>query len=187
MSGSGGTSLRSRQADNVSPTPSDDSDSDISLGTHSPVPSSLSLQHSPGSTSGGGNDDRLMHDDLQRDREKDFRSFSLGGFSFDAHSPAMAGKLIVHFLFYSTFFFLLHFIRHSYYSGLHSISIFVRWMLAKILFRFTCSSAMFYCQATFFTFHSIWTEDFHNLKKNKFKCVTRINPISKNSHNISND
>lgn len=30
--------------------------------------------------------------DLQRDREKDFRSFSLGGFSFDAHSPAMAGK-----------------------------------------------------------------------------------------------
>lgn len=93
MSGSGGTSLRSRQTDNASPTPSDDSDSDISLGTHSPVPSSLSLQHSPGSTSGGGNDDRLMHDDLQRDREKDFRNFSLGGFSFDAHSPAMAGKL----------------------------------------------------------------------------------------------
>lgn len=59
--GSGGTSLRSRQADNSSPTPSDDSDTDISLGTHSPVPSSLSLQHSPGSTSGGGNDDRLMH------------------------------------------------------------------------------------------------------------------------------
>lgn len=59
--GSGGTSLRSRQADNASPTPSDDSDTDISLGTHSPVPSSLSLQHSPGSTSGGGNDDRLMH------------------------------------------------------------------------------------------------------------------------------
>lgn len=56
-----GTSLRSRQTDNASPTPSDDSDSDISLGTHSPVPSSLSLQHSPGSTSGGGNDDRLMH------------------------------------------------------------------------------------------------------------------------------
>lgn len=92
LGGSGGTSLRSRQTDNVSPTPSDDSDSDISLGTHSPVPSSLSLQHSPGSTSGGGNDDRLMHDDLQRDREKDFRNFSLGGFSFDAHSPAMAGK-----------------------------------------------------------------------------------------------
>lgn len=59
--GSGGTSLRSRQTDNASPTPSDDSDTDISLGTHSPVPSSLSLQHSPGSTSGGGNDDRLMH------------------------------------------------------------------------------------------------------------------------------
>ncbi|XP_055317160.1 homeobox protein SIX3 isoform X2 [Sitodiplosis mosellana] len=91
LSGSGGGSLRSRQTDNASPTPSDDSDSDISLGTHSPVPSSLSLQHSPGSTSGGGNDDRLMHDDLQRDREKDFRTFSLGGFSFDAHSPAMAG------------------------------------------------------------------------------------------------
>lgn len=97
MSGSG-SSLRSRQADNASPTPSDDSDSDISLGTHSPVPSSLSLQHSPGSTSGGGNDDRLMHDDLQRDREKDFRSFSLGGFSFDAHSPAMAGKWLYIFL-----------------------------------------------------------------------------------------
>lgn len=94
LGGSGGGSLRSRQNDNASPTPSDDSDSDISLGTHSPVPSSLSLQHSPGSTSGGGNDDRLMHDDLQRDREKDFRTFSLGGFSFDAHSPAMAGKLI---------------------------------------------------------------------------------------------
>lgn len=92
LGGSGGGSLRSRQTDNASPTPSDDSDSDISLGTHSPVPSSLSLQHSPGSTSGGGNDDRLMHDDLQRDREKDFRTFSLGGFSFDAHSPAMAGK-----------------------------------------------------------------------------------------------
>lgn len=61
LSGSGGTSLRSRQTDNASPTPSDDSDTDISLGTHSPVPSSLSLQHSPGSTSGGGNDDRLLH------------------------------------------------------------------------------------------------------------------------------
>lgn len=91
LSGSGGASLR-RGQDNSSPTPSDDSDSDISLGTHSPVPSSLSLQHSPGSTSGGGNDDRLLHDDLHRDREKDFRSFSLGGFSFDAHSPGMAGR-----------------------------------------------------------------------------------------------
>lgn len=89
LSGSG-TSLR-RGQDNSSPTPSDDSDSDISLGTHSPVPSSLSLQHSPGSASGGGNDDRLMHDDLHRDREKDFRSF-LGPFSFDPHSPGMAGK-----------------------------------------------------------------------------------------------
>lgn len=91
LSGSGGGS-RSRQADNSSPTPSDDSDSDISLGTHSPVPSSLSLQHSPGSTSGGGNDDRMLHDDMQRDREKDFRSFSLNGFPFDSHSPAMAGN-----------------------------------------------------------------------------------------------
>lgn len=98
LSGSGGTSLRSRQANNSSPTPSDDSDSDISLGTHSPVPSSLSLQHSPGSTSGGGNDDRLLHDDLQRDREKDFRTFSLGGFSFDAHSPGMAGKYFCTYL-----------------------------------------------------------------------------------------
>lgn len=78
-----------RRQDNSSPTPSDDSDSDISLGTHSPVPSSLSLQHSPGSTSGGGNDDRL-----QEDRDKDYRSFSLSSFRFDTHSPGMAGKLI---------------------------------------------------------------------------------------------
>lgn len=92
LTGSGGNSLRSRQ-DNSSPTPSDDSDSDISLGTHSPVPSSLSLQHSPGSASGGANDDRL-NDDLHREREKDFRNFSLGPFTFDPHSPGMAGKCI---------------------------------------------------------------------------------------------
>lgn len=106
LSGSGGGSLRSRQVDNSSPTPSDDSDSDISLGTHSPVPSSLSLQHSPGSTSGGGNDDRLLHDDLQRDREKEFRSFSLGGFPFDTHSPAMAGKFTFSKLFTLNFILL---------------------------------------------------------------------------------
>lgn len=87
LSSSGGTSLGSRRQDTSSPTPSDDSDSDISLGTHSPVPSSLSLQHSPGSTSGGGNDDRL-----QDDRDKDYRHFSLSSFRFDTHSPGMAGK-----------------------------------------------------------------------------------------------
>lgn len=91
LSSSVAASLRSRQLDNSSPTPSDDSDSDISLGTHSPIPSSLSLQHSPGSASGGGNDDRLLHEDIQREREKEFRSFTLGRFSFDAHSPGMAG------------------------------------------------------------------------------------------------
>lgn len=72
----------------LSPTLSDDSDSDISLGTHSPVPSSLSMQHSPGSASGGPHEDRLQDD-------KDYRPFSaLNSFRFDAHSPAaMAGKL----------------------------------------------------------------------------------------------
>lgn len=88
LSGSGSTCLPRRQ-DLSSPTPSDDSDSDISLGTHSPVPSSLSLQHSPGSTSGGGND---RDDRLQEDRDKDYRSFSLSSFRFDTHSPGMAGE-----------------------------------------------------------------------------------------------
>lgn len=53
-----------------SPTPSDTSDSDISLGTHSPVPSSLHLQHSPGSTSNGANDrdeSLSVDDDKPRD------------------------------------------------------------------------------------------------------------------------
>lgn len=89
LSSSGSASLQSRRQDLNSPTPSDDSDSDISLGTHSPVPSSLSLQHSPGSTSGGGND---RDDRLQEDRDKDYRSFSLSSFRFDTHSPGMAGK-----------------------------------------------------------------------------------------------
>lgn len=89
LSSSGSTSLQSRRQDMNSPTPSDDSDSDISLGTHSPVPSSLSLQHSPGSTSGGGND---RDDRLQEDRDKDYRSFSLSSFRFDTHSPGMAGE-----------------------------------------------------------------------------------------------
>lgn len=89
-SSSGGSSGPSRRHDNSSPAPSDDSDSDISLGTHSPVPSSLSLQHSPGSTSGGGNDDRL-----QEDRDKDYRSFSLSSFRFDTHSPGIPGKFLV--------------------------------------------------------------------------------------------
>lgn len=89
-----------RRVDAGSPTPSDDSDSDISLGTHSPVPSSLSLQHSPGSTSGGGNDDRLMMDDhlshlhQQHSRDKDYhRAFGIGSFRFDTHSPGINGEL----------------------------------------------------------------------------------------------
>lgn len=101
LSGSGGNSLRSRQTDNSSPVPSDDSDSDISLGTHSPVPSSLSLQHSPGSTSNGGNDERILHDE----REKDFRSFSLSAFPFDTHSSSMTGKSIISCFFSVPFFF----------------------------------------------------------------------------------
>ncbi|XP_037048690.1 homeobox protein SIX3 isoform X1 [Bradysia coprophila] len=95
LSGSGSTCLQSRRQDMSSPTPSDDSDSDISLGTHSPVPSSLSLQHSPGSTSGGGND---RDDRLQEDRDKDYRSFSLSSFRFDTHSPGMAGAFASRFL-----------------------------------------------------------------------------------------
>ncbi|EDV59587.1 protein Optix [Drosophila erecta] len=66
-----GMSCRSRRADGAaSPTPSDSSDSDISLGTHSPVPSSLQLQHSPGSTSNGANDREeslSVDDDKPRD------------------------------------------------------------------------------------------------------------------------
>ena len=89
LSGSGATSLPPRRsAAAVSPSPSDTSDSDISLGTHSPVPSSISLQHSPGSTSGGGNDrDERLIDDRDRDRTE-FRGYSsLGAFRFDVHSP----------------------------------------------------------------------------------------------------
>lgn len=89
LSSSGATSLPSRRQDTGSPIPSDSDDSDISLGTHSPVPSSLSLQHSPGSTSGGGLD---RDDRLQEDRDKDFRNFSLSSFRFDTHSPGMPGK-----------------------------------------------------------------------------------------------
>ncbi|XP_017150152.1 protein Optix [Drosophila miranda] len=66
-----GMGCRSRRADGAaSPTPSDSSDSDISLGTHSPVPSSLQLQHSPGSTSNGANDrdeSLSVDDDKPRD------------------------------------------------------------------------------------------------------------------------
>lgn len=81
-----------RGLDRHSPTPSDDdSDSDISLGTHSPVPSSLSMQHSPGSTSGGGNDDRLLLDHDARDKDY-HRAFALGPFRFDTHSPGMPGR-----------------------------------------------------------------------------------------------
>ncbi|XP_034477381.1 protein Optix [Drosophila innubila] len=67
-----GMGCRSRRADGVaSPTPSDSSDSDISLGTHSPVPSSLQLQHSPGSMSNGANEESLSVDD---DKPRDLSS-----------------------------------------------------------------------------------------------------------------
>ncbi|KAM8714307.1 hypothetical protein ACLKA7_014439 [Drosophila subpalustris] len=67
-----GLGCRSRRADGAaSPTPSDSSDSDISLGTHSPVPSSLQLQHSPGSMSNGANEESLSVDD---DKPRDLSS-----------------------------------------------------------------------------------------------------------------
>lgn len=79
--GSGGGSSRGRGDDDgppLSPIGSD-SDSDISLGTHSPVPS-MSLQHSPSSTSGNDRDDRMD------DHDKGFRSFpSLHSFRFGDH------------------------------------------------------------------------------------------------------
>lgn len=67
-----GMSFQCRRAEGASsPAPSDTSDSDISLGTHSPVPNSLPLQHSPGSTSNGANDrddrDLCIDDDKPRD------------------------------------------------------------------------------------------------------------------------
>ncbi|XP_017097581.2 protein Optix [Drosophila bipectinata] len=67
---SSGLGCRRRADGAASPTPSDSSDSDISLGTHSPVPSSLQLQHSPGSTSNGANDREeslSVDDDKPRD------------------------------------------------------------------------------------------------------------------------
>ncbi|CAD7089273.1 unnamed protein product [Hermetia illucens] len=66
-----GGSHGSRRPDGaVSPAPSDTSDSDISLGTHSPVPSNLSLQHSPGSTSNSGNDrDETLHSEEEKVRD----------------------------------------------------------------------------------------------------------------------
>lgn len=95
---SGGSSGLHRPDPTLSPTGSEDSDSDISLGTHSPVPSSLSLQHSPGSASGGAHEDRLG---IGPD-DKDYRSsFSaLSSFRFDGHSPAaaMAGECLIAYL-----------------------------------------------------------------------------------------
>ncbi|KAH8320028.1 hypothetical protein KR074_011425 [Drosophila pseudoananassae] len=67
---SSGLGCRRRADGAASPTPSDSSDSDISLGTHSPVPSSLQLQHSPGSTSNGANEREeslSVDDDKPRD------------------------------------------------------------------------------------------------------------------------
>lgn len=66
-----GLICRSRRPEGApSPIASDTSDSDISLGTHSPVPSSIQLQHSPGSTSNGANDREeslSVDDDKPRD------------------------------------------------------------------------------------------------------------------------
>ncbi|XP_011190820.1 protein Optix [Zeugodacus cucurbitae] len=66
-----GLMCRSRRPEGApSPIASDTSDSDISLGTHSPVPSSIQLQHSPGSTSNGANDREeslSVDDDKPRD------------------------------------------------------------------------------------------------------------------------
>lgn len=64
-----------------------DSDSDISLGTHSPIPSHTSSlgQHSPNSSS-GLNDrdlDRLAEEHKDARGEKDYRNFaSLNSFRF---------------------------------------------------------------------------------------------------------
>ncbi|XP_068143902.1 protein Optix isoform X1 [Drosophila tropicalis] len=91
-----GLGCRSRRADGgASPTPSDSSDSDISLGTHSPVPSSLHLQHSPGSTSNGANDreESLSVDD---DKPRDLSSSLPSPTSIQlptAYSGAAAGSL----------------------------------------------------------------------------------------------
>ncbi|XP_055603700.1 homeobox protein SIX3 [Uranotaenia lowii] len=92
LSGSGSNSLTPRRGEPpLSPLDSD-SDSDISLGTHSPIPS-MSLQHSPSSLPGSSED--RFPDDRDRDlREKDFRSFaSLHSFRFGDHLAAAGGFL----------------------------------------------------------------------------------------------
>ncbi|XP_013107445.1 protein Optix [Stomoxys calcitrans] len=75
-----GMGCRRRPDGAPSPTPSDTSDSDISLGTHSPVPGSLHLQHSPGSTSNGANDrdeSLSIDDDKPRDLSNSLTSNNL--------------------------------------------------------------------------------------------------------------
>jgi hypothetical protein len=64
-----------------------DSDSDISLGTHSPIPSMASSlgQHSPNSSSGLNDRDleRLAEEHKDQRGEKDYRNFaSLNSFRF---------------------------------------------------------------------------------------------------------
>uniref|UniRef100_A0A1B0G9Q2 Homeobox domain-containing protein n=1 Tax=Glossina morsitans morsitans TaxID=37546 RepID=A0A1B0G9Q2_GLOMM len=82
---SSGMGCRSRRPDGApSPTPSDTSDSDISLGTHSPVPNSLQLQHSPGSTSNGANDrdeSLSVDDDKPRDLSSSLSSSSIPAYA----------------------------------------------------------------------------------------------------------
>ncbi|XP_037941783.1 protein Optix-like [Teleopsis dalmanni] len=83
-----GLSCRSRRPDGApSPTPSDTSDSDISLGTHSPVPSSLQLQHSPGSTSNGAND----REDVSVDDDKPRNLSSSLKVNLSSYATAAAG------------------------------------------------------------------------------------------------
>ncbi|XP_067629882.1 protein Optix [Eurosta solidaginis] len=86
-----GLVCRSRRPEGApSPIASDTSDSDISLGTHSPVPSSIHLQHSPGSASNGANDrdESLSIDgDKPRDLATSIAASNLMAASTYANSP----------------------------------------------------------------------------------------------------
>lgn len=86
---------RSRRGDGASsPALSDTSDSDISLGTHSPVPSSLHLQHSPGSVSNGANDESLsVDDDKPRDLTNSISTSSTSSLAAYPTPPTIASCL----------------------------------------------------------------------------------------------
>lgn len=86
-----GMGCRRRPDGAPSPTPSDTSDSDISLGTHSPVPGSLHLQHSPGSTSNGANDrdeSLSIDDDKPRDLSNSLTSNNLPAYPTASLPPS---------------------------------------------------------------------------------------------------